>query len=65
MKLLLIAPEGLEVQGFKGSKHVHHLNLAVVAALTPHVLTSQSACRIKVLDVRRSDWACHQPDLRF
>jgi len=37
MKLLLIAPEGLEVQGFKGSKHVHHLNLAVVAALaTPY-----------------------------
>ncbi|HVF57142.1 MAG TPA: radical SAM protein [Pyrinomonadaceae bacterium] len=37
MKLLLIAPEGLEVQGFKGSKHVHHLNLAVIAALaTPH-----------------------------
>src|SRR5215813_2296225 len=36
MKLLLIAPEGLEVQGFKGSKHVHHLNLAVVAALATH-----------------------------
>ena len=37
MKLLLIAPEGLEVQGFKGSKHVHHLNLAVIAALaTPY-----------------------------
>ena len=37
MKLLLIAPEGLEVQGFKGSKHAHHLNLAVVAALaTPY-----------------------------
>jgi radical SAM superfamily enzyme YgiQ (UPF0313 family) len=37
MKLLLIAPEGLEVQGFKGAKHVHHLNLAVVAALaTPY-----------------------------
>ena len=33
MKLLLIAPEGLEVQGFKGSKHAHHLNLAIVAAL--------------------------------
>ncbi len=33
MKLLLIAPEGLEVQGFKGAKHAHHLNLAVVAAL--------------------------------
>ncbi|UCE03692.1 MAG: radical SAM protein [Candidatus Latescibacterota bacterium] len=32
MKLLLIAPAGLEVQGVKG-KHVHHLNLAVVAAL--------------------------------
>lgn len=32
MKLLLIAPSGLEVQGVKG-KHVHHLNLAVVAAL--------------------------------
>lgn len=37
MKLLLIAPEGLEVQGFKGSKHAHHLNLAVIAALaTPY-----------------------------
>ena len=37
MKLLLVAPEGLEVQGFKGAKHVHHLNLAVVAALaTPY-----------------------------
>ena len=37
MKLLLIAPEGLEVQGFKGMKHVHHLNLAVIAALaTPY-----------------------------
>jgi radical SAM superfamily enzyme YgiQ (UPF0313 family) len=36
MKLLLIAPAGLEVQGVKG-KHVHHLNLAVVAALAePH-----------------------------
>lgn len=33
LKLLLIAPEGLEVQGFKGSKHAHHLNLAVIAAL--------------------------------
>ncbi len=32
MKLLLIAPAGLEVQGVKG-KHVHHLNLAVLAAL--------------------------------
>jgi len=32
MKLLLIAPAGLEVQGVKG-KHVHHLNLAVIAAL--------------------------------
>jgi len=32
MKLLLIAPAGLEVQGIKG-KHVHHLNLAVIAAL--------------------------------
>jgi radical SAM superfamily enzyme YgiQ (UPF0313 family) len=37
MKLLLVAPEGLEVQGFKGAKHAHHLNLAVVAALaTPY-----------------------------
>ena len=37
MKLLLIAPEGLEVQGFKGSKHAHHLNLALIAALaTPY-----------------------------
>ena len=36
MKLLLIAPAGLEVQGVKG-KHVHHLNLAVIAALaTPY-----------------------------
>lgn len=36
MKLLLIAPAGLEVQGVKG-KHVHHLNLAIVAALgTPY-----------------------------
>lgn len=36
MKLLLIAPSGLEVQGVKG-KHVHHLNLAVIAALaTPY-----------------------------
>jgi radical SAM superfamily enzyme YgiQ (UPF0313 family) len=36
MKLLLIAPAGLEVQGVKG-KHVHHLNLAVIAGLaTPH-----------------------------
>ena len=36
MKLLLIAPAGLEVQGVKG-KHLHHLNLAVVAALaTPY-----------------------------
>jgi radical SAM superfamily enzyme YgiQ (UPF0313 family) len=32
VKLLLIAPAGLEVQGVKG-KHVHHLNLAVLAAL--------------------------------
>ena len=32
MKLLLIAPAGLEVQGVKG-KHVHHLNLALIAAL--------------------------------
>ena len=32
MKLLLIAPAGLEVQGVKG-KHVHHLNLAVLAGL--------------------------------
>lgn len=32
MKLLLVAPAGLEVQGVKG-KHVHHLNLAVIAAL--------------------------------
>lgn len=32
MKLLLIAPAGLEVQGVKG-KHLHHLNLAVIAAL--------------------------------
>jgi radical SAM superfamily enzyme YgiQ (UPF0313 family) len=37
MKLLLIAPKGLWVQGFKGYKHAHHLNLAVVAALaTPY-----------------------------
>jgi len=36
VKLLLIAPAGLEVQGVKG-KHVHHLNLAVIAALAaPH-----------------------------
>jgi len=36
MKLLLIAPAGLEVQGVKG-KHVHHLNLAVIAGLaTPY-----------------------------
>ncbi len=36
MKLLLIAPAGLEVQGVKG-KHIHHLNLAVIAALaTPY-----------------------------
>jgi radical SAM superfamily enzyme YgiQ (UPF0313 family) len=36
MKLLLIAPEGLEAQGTKG-KHIHHLNLALVAALaTPY-----------------------------
>ncbi len=36
MKLLLIAPLGLEVQGVKG-KHVHHLNLALIAALaTPY-----------------------------
>jgi radical SAM superfamily enzyme YgiQ (UPF0313 family) len=32
MKLLLIAPSGLQVQGVKG-RHVHHLNLAVIAAL--------------------------------
>ncbi len=32
MKLLLIAPEGLNVPGVKG-KHVHHLNLAWIAAL--------------------------------
>jgi len=32
LKLLLIAPAGLEVQGVKG-KHVHHLNLAIIAAL--------------------------------
>ena len=32
MKLLLIAPAGLQVQGVKG-RHVHHLNLAVIAAL--------------------------------
>jgi len=31
-KLLLIAPAGLEVQGVRG-KHVHHLNLAILAAL--------------------------------
>lgn len=37
LKLLLIAPKGLWVQGFKGYKHAHHLNLAVVAALaTPY-----------------------------
>ncbi len=37
MKLLLIGPSGLWVQGFKGHKHVHLLNLAVVAALaTPY-----------------------------
>jgi radical SAM superfamily enzyme YgiQ (UPF0313 family) len=37
MKLLLVAPSGLWVQGFKGYKHAHHLNLAVVAALaTPY-----------------------------
>ncbi len=37
MKLLLIAPSGLWVQGFKGHKHLHLLNMAVVAALaTPY-----------------------------
>lgn len=37
MKLLLIAPRGLWVQGFKGHKHLHLLNMAVVAALaTPY-----------------------------
>ena len=37
MKLLLIAPKGLWIQGFKGYKHLHHLNLAVIAALaTPY-----------------------------
>ena len=37
MKLLLIAPKGLWIQGFKGYKHLNHLNLAVVAALaTPY-----------------------------
>ena len=38
MKLLLIAPAGLEVQGVKG-KHVHHLNLAVIAALAEPYFT--------------------------
>ncbi len=38
MKLLLIAPAGLEVQGSKG-KHVHHLNLAVIAALATPFFT--------------------------
>lgn len=37
MKLLLIAPSGLWVQGFKGHKHLHLLNMAVIAALaTPY-----------------------------
>ncbi|QQS46877.1 MAG: B12-binding domain-containing radical SAM protein [Acidobacteriota bacterium] len=37
MKLLLIAPSGLWIQGFKGNRHLHMLNLAVVAALaTPY-----------------------------
>ncbi|MEW6776563.1 MAG: radical SAM protein [Bdellovibrionota bacterium] len=31
-KLLLVAPAGLEVQGVRG-KHVHHLNLGILAAL--------------------------------
>ncbi|MBS1791086.1 MAG: B12-binding domain-containing radical SAM protein [Acidobacteria bacterium] len=37
MKLLLIAPKGLWIQGFKGNKHLNHLSLAVLAALaTPY-----------------------------
>jgi hypothetical protein len=43
----LIAPEGLEVQrfkGFQGSKHVHHLNLAIIAALaTPYFMVVPEA----------------------